>query len=88
MKKKVRFEELNFEVNVNGAPVEVLAKPYLAANDQKRFRVSYNGSPIHIFGLDENANKVRVLDSAAQEIPPQVERAIADTLLHKHKIAA
>lgn len=83
MKKRVRFDEINFEVNVDGTPVEVMAMPYLAANEQKRFRVSYNGSPIHIFGLDEEAHKVRVLDSAAQEIPPKIEQAIATTLLHK-----
>jgi hypothetical protein len=83
MKKRIRFDEISFELNVDGAPVEVMAKPYLAANEQKRFRVSYNGSPIHIFGLDEEAHKVRVLDSAAQEIPPQIEKAIANTLLNK-----
>jgi hypothetical protein len=83
MKRRIRFEEISFEVNVEGKPIEVMAKPYLAANEQKRFRVSYNGSPIHIFGLDEKVNKLRLLDSAAQQIPPQIEHAIASTLLHK-----
>lgn len=83
MKKRIKFQEISFELNVDGTPIEVMAKPYLAANEKKRFRVSYNGSPIHIFGLDEQAHKVRVIDSAAQEIPPQIERAIANTLLHK-----
>ncbi len=83
MKKKAKFSAINFEVTVDGAPVEVMAKPYMAANDKQRFRVSYNGSPIHIFGFDENAHKVVVLDSASETIPINIERAIANTLLHK-----
>ena len=82
-RKKIRFETLNFEVNVDGAPVEVMAKPYVAANEKQRFRVSYNGSPIHIFGFDEAAHQIKVIDSAAQEIPPRIEQAIAKTLLYK-----
>jgi hypothetical protein len=80
MKKKVRFDALNFEVNVDGRLVEVMAKPY-EVNNMKRFRVSYDGSPIHIFGVDRETNKMRVIDSAAQQIPETVERAISRELV-------
>ncbi len=83
MKKQTKFPAINFEINVDGTPVEVTAKPYLAANDQQRFRVSYNGSPVHIFGLDESSHEVKVLDSATAYIPHNIEAAISNTLLHK-----
>ena len=83
MKKRLKLPAINFAITVDGAPVNVIAVPYMTANEKKRFRVSYNGSPIHIFGLNENARKMEVLDSASETIPMNVERAIGDTLLHK-----
>jgi hypothetical protein len=83
MKKRVKLPAINFAITVDGAPVNVVAVPYIAADEKKRFRVSYNGSPIHIFALNENARKMEVLDSASETIPMNMERAIGDTLLHK-----
>jgi hypothetical protein len=84
MKKKTKFPAISFDITVDGAPIEIVAKPYLAANDKKRFRVSYNGSPIHIFGLNESAQKVELLDGAASDtIPVNIERAIESSLLHR-----
>jgi len=83
MKKRIKFPTINFVIKVDGAPVDVVAIPYVAANEKKRFRVSYNGSAIHIFGLNENAHKVELLDSASGSISINIERAIGDTLLHK-----
>ena len=82
MKRKIRIPAINFDLNINGNPLHVIAQPYLAADNKKRFRVSYNGSPIHIFGVDAAARKIKVLDSASEEIPPQIEYAIASTLMH------
>lgn len=74
-----------FEVNVNGNPVKVKATPF-EVNDMQRYRVSYNGSPVHIFGWDVHHQKLMVIDSASNSIPLPVESAIAEVL--QQKIAA
>jgi hypothetical protein len=81
MAKKIKQKALNFEVVVNGQPLEVVAKPYTAANELPRFRVSINGSPVQIFGLEPQLNKVVVLEKGAAEHTAQVEHVIGETLL-------
>ncbi|WP_290797677.1 hypothetical protein [Flavihumibacter sp. UBA7668] len=81
MAKKIKQKALNFEVVVNGRPIEVVAKPYTAANDLPRFRVSIDGSPVQIFGLEPSINKVVVLDKGAAQHPANVEHVIGETLL-------
>lgn len=71
-----------FEVNVNGNPVKVKATPF-EVNDMQRYRVSYNGSPVHIFGWDVRHQKLMVIDSASNSIPLPIESAIAEALLQK-----
>ncbi|KIC96307.1 hypothetical protein [Flavihumibacter solisilvae] len=83
MKRQQRIEALSFELNIEGKPLEVTAKPYMAANQQPRFRVSYNGSPVHIFGYNEDLKKVIVMDSASADIHPKIENAIGQALTHK-----
>lgn len=83
MKRQQKIPALNFELIVDGKPVEVIAKPYMAANEQPRFRVSYNGGPVHIFGYDENMDRVVVMDSASAIIKPSLEQAIGEALTHK-----
>ncbi|KIC90840.1 hypothetical protein [Flavihumibacter sp. ZG627] len=79
--RKQRTEALNFELVVDGTPIEIVAKPYIAANEQPRFRVSYDGSPVHIFGYEPEMGKVIVMDSASEEIHPKIEDAIGRMLL-------
>ncbi|KYP14648.1 hypothetical protein [Flavihumibacter sp. CACIAM 22H1] len=81
MSKKIKQKALNFEVVVNGRPMEVVAKPYTAANNLPRFRVSINGSPVQIFGLEPNTHKMIVLENGAAQHTPQVEHIIGETLL-------
>jgi hypothetical protein len=81
MKKRTRIPAFNFAVSVNGVPVEVVANPFITANDKMRFRVSYNGSPIHIFELNESSKSIDVIDSASETIPLHIEKAIGDSLL-------
>lgn len=81
MAKKIKQKVLNFEVVVNGQPLEVVAKPYTAANELPRFRVSINGSPVQIFGLEPQLNKVVVLEKGAAEHSAQVEHIIGQQLL-------
>lgn len=81
MSKKIKQKALNFEVVVNGQSLEVVAKPYTAANELPRFRVSINGSPVQIFGLEPHLNKVVVLEKGAAEHSAQVEHIIGQQLL-------
>ncbi len=80
MRKQHKQKALNFELVVDGKALDVTAKPYSAAHAFPRFRVSYNGSPVHIFGLDPEVGKIVVLDSASAEITPRIEYAIGTAL--------
>jgi len=80
MRKKNRQPAIEMDIVVDGNPLQVVAKPYLAANDQPRFRVSYNGSPVHIFGEDNSLHQLVALDSGSEEIPATIERAIGTAL--------
>lgn len=83
MKKRNRQPAIEMDIVVDGNPLLVIAKPYLAANDQPRFRVSYNGSPVHIFGEDESLHQLVALDSGSEEMPAVIERAIGSALQRK-----
>lgn len=83
MKRIEREPTLEFTIEVNGSVVNVKAKPYMA-NDKRRFRVSYNGSPVHVFGWDTATNSVKAIDSAAADhIPTSIEYAIGEELNHR-----
>ena len=83
MNKKNRQPVIEMDIVVDGNPLQVIAKPYLAANDQPRFRVSYNGSPVHIFGEDKQLHQLIVLESGSEEIPAPIEQAIGSALQRK-----
>jgi hypothetical protein len=74
---KVRTEK--FELIVDGTPVEVSATPY-AVNNETHFRVSYNGSPVYIFEWDPSLNRLSVVDEGENQIPDNIEQAIAAKL--------
>ena len=80
MKKRNRQPAIEMDIVVDGNPLKVVAKPYLAANEQPRFRVSYNGSPVHIFGEDRSLHRLVAIDSASEQIPATIERAIGSAL--------
>ena len=75
-KKKNSQPAIEMDIVVDGNPLQIVAKPYVAANDQPRFRVSYNGSPVHIFGEDNELHQLVALDSGSETIPAPIERAI------------
>ncbi|HEY4150064.1 MAG TPA: hypothetical protein VGM41_14090 [Chitinophagaceae bacterium] len=83
MRKTKRQPAIELDIVVDGTPVQVIAKPYTAANDQPRFRVSYNGSPVHIFGEDSKLHKLVAIDSASETIPAPIEQAIGFALQRK-----
>lgn len=82
MKKNIKQQTIYFDIIVNGNPMSVIASPYLAV-DKQRFRVSYNGGPVHIFGYNENIGEVVLMDSATSAITPDVKNAIAHELTMK-----
>ena len=67
-----------FELAIDGKPMKVIATPYKMHTDEMRFRVSVNGSPVHIFAWDENLNRLAVIDKArlAERMPDQVEEIV------------
>ena len=73
---------MQFDILVNGECLPVKATAYQAANnDEKRFRVSYNGSPVIIFAWDKEVNQMVKSDST--HIPSMVEREIIHELRHR-----
>ncbi|MBS1567315.1 MAG: hypothetical protein JST39_23230 [Bacteroidetes bacterium] len=80
MKKRNRQPAIEMDIVVEGNPLQVVAKPYYSANDEPRFRVSYNGSPVHIFGEDHSLHQLVALDSGTEQIPAVIERAIGNAL--------
>ena len=83
MKKRNSQPAIEMDIVVDGNPLQVIAKPYLAANDQPRFRVSYNGSPVYIFGEDRSLHQLVAIDSGSEAIPAPIEQAIGFALQRK-----
>jgi|SRR5882724_5076082 len=76
-----------FELMIDGAPVEVRATPYfINHNMEKRIRVSFNGSPVHIFAWDDSANRLHAVKEGSENIPHKIEEAIAREL--ENRLAA
>ena len=76
-----------FELMVDGTPVEVIATPYfINHNMEKRIRVSFNGSPVHIFAWDDSANRLQAVNEGTETIPHKIEVAIAQEL--ENRLAA
>lgn len=71
-----------FELAVDGKPVKVKATPYKMHTDELRFRVSINGSPVHIFAWDEGLHRMAVIDKAriAESIPDPIEEMVGRQL--------
>ncbi|MDI3318763.1 hypothetical protein [Pinibacter soli] len=78
--KKNRQKTFQFDIaTVNENPVHVVVTPYIAV-DKQRFRVSYNGGPVHIFGVDDVSHEVMYMDGAASSIAPEIKSAIEEEL--------
>lgn len=77
--KKNKQKTFEFDLAVNGTSVNVIVTPYIAV-DKQRFRVSYNGGPVHIFGVDDSSDEVIYMDGAATAIAPEIKNAIANEL--------
>jgi hypothetical protein len=71
-----------FEMAIEGRPVKVAATPFRMHTEELRYRVSINGSPVHIFAWDDQRNRLRIVDKAkmADNIPDHVVEMIGRQL--------
>jgi hypothetical protein len=71
-----------FQLAVDGKPVQVKATPFKMHTEELRYRVSINGSPVHIFAWDDQLNRLAIIDKAklADNIPENVEAVIGRQL--------
>jgi hypothetical protein len=77
--KPLHAEERTFDLLVDSVPYMVKAKPF-RYNDEMRYRVSYNGSPEHVFTWDAEMSQLRAIDDEASLLPDNLEQAISDRL--------
>ena len=78
----MKAKTATFDLTVNGTTISVIATPYQTATSEKRYRVSINGSPVHIFALNQNLQRFTDIDRGAlsSEIPEPFEKAIGQEL--------
>lgn len=71
-----------FEMAIDGRPVKVAATPFRMHTEELRYRVSINGSPVHIFAWDDQRNSLKIIDKAkmADNIPDHVVEMIGRKL--------
>jgi hypothetical protein len=71
-----------FDIVIDGRPVFVKASKYQTHNNETRFRVSINDSPVYIFAYDEDLNKAVAIDKslAIAAISPNIESVIGSKL--------
>ena len=83
--KKLRATTETFQLNVEGRPVTVKVTPYQIHTAEKRYRVSINNSPVHIFAWDDDSRRLVLIDKAAIEdnVPEKLEEAIGRQLYNK-----
>jgi len=82
-KTTTRTEE--FELVVNETPFFVKATSFQTYTMETQYRVSVNGSPVHIFGWHPELKKITAIDrgAAANNIPPHVAEAIGNQLYNR-----
>jgi hypothetical protein len=80
--KKMRTTTETFQLEMDGKPVTVKVTPYHMHTMEKRYRVSINNSPVHIFAWDDNARRLIAIDGARIEgkLPVKLEEAISRQL--------
>lgn len=71
-----------FELAIDGRPVQVKATPFKIHTEEQRYRVSINGSPVLIFGWNDDLNRLAIIDKAkmADRVPDNVEAMIGRQL--------
>ena len=71
-----------FDIVLEGKPVAVKASRFQTHNNETRFRVSINDSPVYIFAFDERQNRAVAIDKspAISAISPKIEEVIGSRL--------
>ena len=83
--KKTRTTTETFQLEIDGRPITVKATPYQMHTMEKRYRVSINNSPVHIFAWDDNSQRLVAIDKAsmADRVPEKLEEAIGRQLYNR-----
>ncbi len=74
--------EKRFNILVDSVPYVVQAVPF-SFNGETRYRVSFNGSPEHVFTWDSSLGQLRAIDDESSTLPDNLEIAISEKLQSK-----
>jgi hypothetical protein len=80
--KPLRGEERSFNLLVDSVPYIVKAVPF-RFNGEIRYRVSFNGSPEHVFTWDSSLGQLRAINDDSSTMPDNLELAISEKLQSK-----
>ena len=80
--KQPHTGEKRFNILVDSAPYMVKATPF-TFNEEIRYRVSFNGSPEHVFTWDSSLGQLRAIDDDSSTLPDNLEEAISKKLQSK-----
>ena len=74
--------ERRFNLVVDSVPYMVNAIPF-RFNGEMRYRVSFNGSPEHVFTWDSSLGQLRAINDDSSTMPDNLELAISEKLQSK-----
>ena len=80
--KPIGGNERSFNILVDSVPYMVKAVSF-SFNGETRFRVSFNGSPEHVFTWDSSLGQLRAIDDDSSTLPDNLEVAISEKLQSK-----
>jgi len=80
--KQPHTGEKKFNILVDSVPYMVKATPF-TFNEEIRYRVSFNGSPEHVFTWDSSLGQLRAIDDDSSTLPVNLEEAISERLQSK-----
>jgi hypothetical protein len=73
------MQEHKFQFQIDEVPYMVRVIPF-DFNDEKRFRVSYNGGQEDIFVWDSDLKRLRAIDDDASTLPDSLGLAISNKI--------
>jgi hypothetical protein len=80
--KPVGGNEKSFNILVDSVPYMIKVVPF-PFNGETRYRVSFNGSPEHVFTWDSSLGQLRAINDDSSTIPDNLEIAISEKLQSK-----
>ena len=73
------FNQKSFSILVDNVPYMIKAVPF-SFNGETRYRVSFNGSPEHVFTWDSSLSQLRAINDDSSTMPDSLEIAISQKL--------